>query len=274
MGSDVFLCYKKTMNRADYICYEPSLLDRFPVTNRPNYPLDPSVPLFCLPLGANIECWRTGSTNTNITKSTFVLNEQRVYGSSISFYEEYEESLLTEEQANLLRLSQYKNKEERKIMANKCICLLSQWPFFDAFEKFLFFIYKRLLMGPFDIPIERYISHFLYHVPFPSPERPRILVQLSQLDIIALYQPQELALPRSGANFRLLVTSLDPDNCLLLLVLALTEQKILLHSLRPDVVTAVCEALMQIICPLYWQCTYIPLCPIGKSREKLVQKQK
>ena len=267
VGSDVFLCYKKTMNRADYICYEPSLLDRFPVANSPNYPL-PQVARFCLPLGANIECWRDGSTNTNITKSTFVLNvlnPGKVYGSSISFYEEYDESLLTEDQANILRLSQYANKGERKIMANKSICLLSQWPFFDAFEKFLFFIYKRLLMGPFDIPIERYISHFLYHVPFPSPERPRILVQLSQLDIIALYQPQELALPRSGANFRLLVSTLGPDNCLLLLVLALTEQKILLHSLRPDVVTAVCEALMQIIFPFYWQCPYIPLCPLGKK---------
>ena len=93
-------------------------------------------------------------------------------------------------------------------MASKCICLLSQWPFFDAFEKFLFFIYKRLLMGPFDIPLERFISHFLYHVPFPSPERPRILVQLSSSspaqgqiqDIISLYQPQELPLPRYGSS--------------------------------------------------------------------------
>ena len=275
VGSDVFLCYKKTMNRADYICYEPGLLDRFPATDSPNYPLNPQVARFCLPLGANIECWRSGSTNNNITKSTFVLNvlnAGKVYGSSISFYEEFDESLLTEEQANLLRLSQYANKGERKIMANKCICLLSQWPFFDAFEKFLFFIYKRLLMGPFDIPIERYISHFLYHVPFPSPERPRILVQLSQLDIIALYQPQELALPRSGANFRLLVSTLGPDNCLLLLVLALTEQKILLHSLRPDVVTAVCEALMQIIFPFYWQCPYIPLCPLGKKMKDILHR--
>ena len=126
-----------------------------------------------------------------------------MYGSSISFYEEYDEALLTEEQRAQLRLDNYKSAGERRIMANKCICLLSQWPFFDAFEKFLFFIYKRLLMGPFDIPLERYISHFLYTVPFPSPERPRILVQLSgssgeasSHDIIALYQPKELALPR------------------------------------------------------------------------------
>ena len=102
-----------------------------------------------------------------------------MYGSAISFYEEYDEELMTEEQRSLLRLENYREKSERRIMANKCICLLSQWPFFDAFEKFLFFIYKRLLMGPFDIPLERYISHFLYSVPFPSPERPRILVQLS-----------------------------------------------------------------------------------------------
>ena len=96
----------------------------------------------------------------------------------------------------LLKLDKYKNKSERRILTNKCICLMSQWPFFEAFEKFLFFIYKRLLMGPFDIPIERLISHFLYSVPFPSPDRPRILVQLSSLDNIALYQPQELPLPR------------------------------------------------------------------------------
>ncbi len=59
--------------------------------------------------------------------------------------------------------------------------------------------------------------------------------------------------------------NLGPDNCLLVLLLALTEQKILLHSLRPAVLTSVAEAVMQIIFPFYWQCPYIPLCPIGMS---------
>ena len=57
-------------------------------------------------------------------------------------------------------------------------------------------LFQRVLMGPHDVPVERFISHFLYNVPFPSPERPRILVQLSKTDKIALYQPQELPLPR------------------------------------------------------------------------------
>ena len=51
----------------------------------------------------------------------------------------------------------------------------------------------------------------------------------------------------------------------MVLLLALTEQNILIHSFRPDVLTSVCEAVMQIIFPLYWQCPYIPLCPIGMS---------
>ena len=197
------------------------------MSNNPNFTLDDTTSMFCLPLGANIECWREGAANTDINKSTFVLTfgtTGKVYGSAISFYEEYDENLLTEEQRSLLRLDNYKVKNERRIMANKCICLLSQWPFFDAFEKFLFFIYKRLLMGPFDIPLERYISHFLYSVPFPSPERPRILVQLSgdrsgessNHDIIALYQPQELALPRYYLDFfhlhRILVASSETFN--------------------------------------------------------------
>ena len=270
VGSDVYLCFKRSLNTADKLSYQPALLDRFPITSASSsFSLDTdTVPPFCLPLGASIEVWPTSAANTT-TQSTFVLTQQsdgvvsRLYGSALSFYEEYDESLLTEEQRKLLQLEQYKDPSQRRVLTNKCLCLLSQWPFFEAFQKFLFFLYKRLLMGPYDVPLERLISHFLYSVPFPSPDRPRILVQLSALDNIALYQPPELPLPRSGANFRMLLTTLGPDNCQLLLLLALTEQKTLVHSLRPHVVTAVCEAIRQIIFPFHWQCPYIPLCPVS-----------
>lgn len=46
----------------------------------------------------------------------------------------------------------------------------------------------------------------------------------------------------SGAGFHQMIMNLQPDNCLLLLLCALTEQKLLIHSLRPDVLTAVAEA--------------------------------
>lgn len=38
---------------------------------------------------------------------------------------------------------------------NKCICLLSHWPFFDTFEKFLRFLYELSTTGPHSVPIER-----------------------------------------------------------------------------------------------------------------------
>ena len=37
VGSDVFLCYKKSMNRPDLISYKPGLLSRLPLSNGPAY---------------------------------------------------------------------------------------------------------------------------------------------------------------------------------------------------------------------------------------------
>lgn len=63
------------------------LLDRYPIHNTSSVNVDiNSVPLFCLPLGANLECRRTGSTNSDMNKSTFVLTQQnrdKLYGSAI-----------------------------------------------------------------------------------------------------------------------------------------------------------------------------------------------
>lgn len=70
-------------------------------------------------------------------------------------------------------------------------------------------------------------------------------------------------MPKSGAGFRQLLSNLGPDNCLHILLLALTEQKLLIHSLRPATLTAVAEALVTLLFPFKWQCPYIPLCPLG-----------
>lgn len=76
-------------------------------------------------------------------------------------------------------------------------------------------------------------------------------------------QPEDLPLPRSAAGFKHLLLNLGSENCLQVLLLALTEQKILIHSLRPDTLTAATEAVSSILFPFKWQCPYIPLCPLG-----------
>lgn len=59
MGSDVFLCYKKSMNRPKLISYQPEILHRYPNEDHNDFPLNmcPSVPLFCLPMGSTLEAW-------------------------------------------------------------------------------------------------------------------------------------------------------------------------------------------------------------------------
>ena len=83
--------------------------------------------------------------------------------------------------------------------------------------------------------------------------------------MICLEPPEESHLQPSGACYRALLRNLGPDNCLNLLLSVLVEQKVVIHSLRPDVVTMVAEAAANMIFPFHWQCPYIPLCPLGES---------
>ncbi|XP_020646037.3 DENN domain-containing protein 4C isoform X2 [Pogona vitticeps] len=268
-GSSVYLCYKKSVPASNSLAYKAGLIFRYPEEDYESFPLSDSVPLFCLPMGATIECWDPQTKYPLPVFSTFVLtasSAEKVYGAAIQFYEPYSRELLTEKQhmqLGLLTAVERKVVTSKSINCNKCICLLSHWPFFDAFRKFLMFIYKLSVSGPHPLPIEKHISHFMHNIPFPSPQRPRILVQLSAHDALMLSQPVATPLPLSGANFSTLLMNLGPENSATLLLFVLLEGKILLHSLRPAVLTGVAEAVAAMIFPFQWQCPYIPLCPLS-----------
>ncbi|KAL0970341.1 hypothetical protein UPYG_G00240660 [Umbra pygmaea] len=268
-GSSVFLCYKKSVSASNSINFNAGLIFRYPEEDYESFPLSESVPLFCLPMGAKIECWAPNTRNPLPVFSTFVLTNssgEKVYGAAIQFYEPYVTNDLTEKQKMQLGLLTTVDKKvipNRTVNTNKCICLLSRWPFFDAFRKFLMFLYKLTVSGPHPLPVEKHISHFMHNVSFPSPQRPRILVQLSAHDNLMLAQPVCTPLPLSGADYSTLLMNLGPENCATLLHFVLLESKILLHSLRPAVLTGVAEAVVAMIFPFQWQCPYIPLCPLS-----------
>ncbi|XP_065083443.1 DENN domain-containing protein Crag isoform X2 [Ochlerotatus camptorhynchus] len=276
MGSDVYLCYKKSMNRPKLISYQPEIMHRYPTVDHNDFPLNlcPSVPLFCLPMGTTLEAWPHVPGGDGKLKrkpiqpifSTFVLTVNdgtyKVYGSALTFYEDFDEKLLNDQQRELLEWSPDSHKTY-SLHVNKSICLLSRWPFGDTFEKWLQFLHQISIYNePLPVPIERYITHLLDEVPFPSPS---IMLQLSNInnDRILLTLPEDSPLPRSGAGFRQLLSNLGPENCLHVLLLVMTEQKILIHSLRPATLTAVAEAVSSFLFPFKWQCPYIPLCPLG-----------
>ncbi|XP_048583663.1 DENN domain-containing protein 4C isoform X2 [Nematostella vectensis] len=266
VGSDVYLCYRKSLSRAKCITYHADILSRFPEKDYEGFPLPEAVPMFCLPLGAIIECWPEKCQHPLPLFSTFVLtgaSGQKIYGAAVTFFEQLPEEKVTEEMRVALKLNdQNPNLKSMVAHTNKCICILSHWPFFEAFKKFLSQLY-RISVSAQQIPIERYIANMMLDVPFPSPQRPRILIEMTRYEPFEISQLYHSPLPVSGASYSAMLRHLGPDNCLLLFYLILTEHKILIHSLRPALLTSVAEALTNVLFPFTWQCPYIPLCPVA-----------
>ncbi|PWA16133.1 hypothetical protein CCH79_00020755, partial [Gambusia affinis] len=263
-GPALHVCYKRAVAKANALVFEASLISRYPEEDLETFPLPESVPVFCLPMGVTVESWPLNSKYQLPVFSTFVLTSasgDKVYGAAIQFYESFSRDLLSERQnvrLGLLSVVDRRPITSRSLHTKKSICVLSHWPFFTVFQKFLTFIYRYSISGPHVLPLEKHISSFMHNVPFPSPQRPRILVQLSPYDNLLLCQP-----------------NLGPENSCTLLLAVLTEHKLLLHSLRPDVLTSVSEALVSVrlhpppetepgrmTFPLRWICPYIPLCPL------------
>ncbi|CAG0919302.1 unnamed protein product, partial [Notodromas monacha] len=273
IGSDVYVCYKKSMNRPNLVIYEPEIIWRYPVEDYDDCPLPPSIATFGLPLGATLEWWPPKARAPKPVFSTFVLSLTNAhsegsvkswYGAAVAFYEEHPAEKVTHEQRKLLSYPEQSDPLQLRVFAKKCICFLSHWPFFDAYQKFLMFLHRFAFSGEaHPIPIERHLSHFMHFVPFPSLQRPFVFAQLSATERLSLYLPPDSPLRQSGAKFRDLLDCLDAERIVQVLVMTLLEQKILLHSLRPNVLTSVAEALSMVIFPFQWQCPYIPLCPLG-----------
>ncbi|XP_046861364.1 C-myc promoter-binding protein-like isoform X2 [Xenia sp. Carnegie-2017] len=270
MSSDVFLCYRKSLARPHCITFEAKTLSRYPKSDVAGFPLPDQVPQFCLPMGAIVECWPRKSPHPLPIFSIFILTGskgQKIYGAVVTFFEELPEEDVTQEMMNDLKISTHDKDlgDLRQIVhSNKSICVLSHWPFFEAFKKFLSSLY-RISVSTQPIPLERYISHFMLNVPFPSPQRPRILVQMNLYEPFEICQPYSTSLPINGASFSALLRWLGPENSIKLFYYVLTEHKLLIHSLRAALLTSVAEALVSVIFPFSWQCPYIPLCPVALS---------
>uniref|UniRef100_A0A6Q2ZML0 DENN/MADD domain containing 4B n=1 Tax=Esox lucius TaxID=8010 RepID=A0A6Q2ZML0_ESOLU len=267
-GPALYLCYKRAVAKANALVYEAGLISRYPEADVESFPLPESVPMFCLPMGVTVESWPLNTKYQLPVFSTFVLTSasgDKVYGAAIQFYESFPRECLSERQSVRLGLVSVVDRRpitNRTLQVKKSVCVLSHWPFFTVFQKFLTFVYRYSISGPHVLPLEKHISSFMHNVPFPSPQRPRILVQLSPYDNLLLCQPVSSPLPLSGASFVKLLQNLGPENACVLLLAVLTEHKLLLHSLRPDVLTSVSEALVSMTFPLHWNCPYIPLCPL------------
>ena len=252
LGSNIYLCYKKSVIYPARIQYRPRIIYTFPSTDdNLDYTFPDKTPLFCFPMGAFIERWPLKVTLQNVppTFSTFLLSNTKQYGACMSFYElfnGYERlPLNTDDLVHGLDI------DNNQLYSSTSIVLLSRYPFFDTFRRFLIIIHQLIASSNMttsnnnqlieQIPlIEQYLKHIFYHVPFPSPSKPRIFVEYEEPLLIVL--PEDNGLPQNGASFVELLKNLGTDNTLTLFLFALLESKLLIHSLRSSVLTGVVEA--------------------------------
>ena len=92
---------------------------------------------------------------------------------------------------------------------NKTICLISRYPFWSAFRRFL--SHLHILSGSSsDLPLERYISHLLLTVPVPKPGGQCILIPLPAIaSPMVLGIPPLKDLPILDLSFRRLFSCID-----------------------------------------------------------------
>jgi hypothetical protein len=110
---------------------------------------------------------------------------------------------------------------------NKTICLVSRYPYWTAFRRFLSHLHS-VSGSTSDLPLERYISHLLLTVPIPKPGGPSILIPLPTFNIpMLLTCPPQKDLPLVDLPFERLVSCLDvPTIVTIVLGFLALEQKV------------------------------------------------
>jgi hypothetical protein len=142
---------------------------------------------------------------------------------------------------------------------NKTICLISRYPYWTAFRRFLSHLHS-ISGSSSDLPLERYISHLLLSVPVPQPGGPNILIPLPTFNIpMMLSSPPQKDLPLVDLPFERLVSCLDiPTIVTIVLGFLALERKVIVMSSRPSLVLDVCECARALLFPFELVAPYVP----------------
>lgn len=150
--------------------------------------------------------------------------------------------------------------------AQKCICLISRFPYINTSEKVLRTLYKMFSPNGLGsraaaLSIDSYIYNLLFEVTIPHPGQ-SLALKWNGEDTIVIQQPHSNELPLLDIH---LSTAFDllggPGNVLRLLTSAFLEHQILLVSEDCHKLILVTEAITSLMFPFKWSHTYVPVLP-------------
>lgn len=275
------------------VAFATRVLGRFPYKNYKGLPLpEEELPMFCYPTGCRLYRARLSEAPVAQYYGFVVKNERgdSIYVSCVSFME----PLTPDKVAQLATMSRKRaatslahrrfveeqkrrgnasdcgtvateadsllmSFDEMTTFENKTICLVSRFPFWTAFRKYLLNIH--VLSGiSTEVPLERFISHLLLSVPLPRPGGPNILVPLSALsEPMVLALPPEKDFPLVDLPYQHLFACLEIKTVVMIVLSLLAlERKVILLSSRPSLVLDVCELLRSLLFPFDLCAPYVP----------------
>jgi hypothetical protein len=149
--------------------------------------------------------------------------------------------------------------DEMTTFENKTICLISRYPYWTAFRRFL--SHLHILSGSSShLPLERCISHLLLTVPVPKPGAQCVIVPLPTLSgPMVLAMPPVKDLPLLDLTFERLFACLDvPTVVTVVLGFLALERKVIVMSTHPSLVLDGCELLRCLLFPFDLCAPYVP----------------
>ena len=156
------------------------------------------------------------------------------------------------------------------VYAPKCLVILSHWPFLTSFRRFLCQVLRihrqtsQLLKSGMSahslLPVERYISNFIFDVPMPPRGKTRVQLSIAD-DTLSICRPPEYELPLCDLPIKPLFQCLSLPNIFTIIAYVLSERSIAVCSQHISLLAPALEALRLLIFPFHWQCTYIPILP-------------
>lgn len=263
--------------------FTTSVLDRFPQKNYKRLPLpEEELPMFCYPRGCRLERALFRDAPLPTSYGFVVKNEQgdSIHVSCVSFMEPLTSSKIDQ----LNRISEKRRKtslshrwfcesqdrqasedtmltgfDQMTTFENKTICLISRYPFWTAFRRFL--SHLHILSGSSsDLPLERYISHLLLFLPMPKPGGSPVVVPITTHSTPMVFElPPEKDLPLMDLPYKRLFACLDINSIVLIVLGCLAlERKVILLSSHPSLVLDGCELLKSLLFPFELCAPYVP----------------
>jgi len=224
--------------------FEPSVLRRLPLEERPGVRFAPEVAMFCFPHGVRLVNASVAAANAIPKVTSFVLtasDKSRMYGACIVWYEPLPDGVV---QACVDEVMPECDGVERaaeralagELHAPEAICLLSSAPIFEALNSCCRQLFRMRLSGGDPASTEYMLTEAslrpLLTTPLPD-YGGRVDVPLGNVSIHVVIPPaNELPHTMAGRDFLLLFECLDVSSVIVLWALLLAEQKVLLQA-RP-----------------------------------------